>query len=180
MDAGCEWHGYAADISRTFAVGGDFNAEQTLVYGAVHRAQQAALAALRPGNTLLDAHNSAAAVLVEAMADAGLLRATDGNKRRLELFERFFPHRTSHWLGLDVHDVGAYGETDGSPRRLQSGMVLTVEPGLYLQPDDDDLPAQWRGIGVRIEDDALITDQGAEWLNPTMPVLPADVARAAA
>lgn len=166
IDAGCELNGYAADISRSFPVAGHFTSEQAALYDVVSEAQRAAIAAAKPGNSVETVHRAAVEVLVAGMVDLGLMKGKPGRLLRGTVWRRFYPHRTSHWLGLDVHDVGAYVEQDGSPRLLRPGMVLTVEPGLYVQPSERDVASAFRGLGVRIEDDILITETGAAILNP--------------
>jgi Xaa-Pro aminopeptidase len=150
-------------------VGGRFSDPQRDVYQAVLAAQHAAIAAARPGANTHDIHRAALHVLVRAMVD---LRLLDGDPAELvendELIKRWYPHNTSHWLGLDVHDVGTYG-VRGQPRRLQAGMVLTLEPGLYIPAHAQDAPPHLRGIGVRIEDDILITDSAATVLSQALP-----------
>ena len=169
LDAGARHRIYNADLTRTFPVGGSFAAPQADVYDAVLAAHHAAIEAARPGNTAADIHDAATRVLAHAMVDLGIL---DGDPEELAAddaaIKRFFPHKTSHWLGLDVHDVGTYA-VDGEPRPLLPGMVLTVEPGLYV-PGDADAPSHLRGIGVRIEDDILITESGPEVLSGGLPV----------
>lgn len=179
IDAGCEIEGYASDISRSFAVQAPFNKLQLQIYNAIYQAQEAAIKTLKPGNTVLQAHEAALTVLAEALRDWGLLSNTskkaDINADIKETARRFMPHRTSHWLGLDVHDVGGYAEADGSSRRLCAGMVLTVEPGLYFQMDDQTVPKHWRGIGMRLEDDVVITAQGAKIINPRYPATATEI-----
>lgn len=166
IDAGCELAGYASDISRSFPVDGRFSTEQAALFDVVCKAQQAAIACARPGQRFDDMHRAATEVLVSGMVDLGLLKGKTASLLRGREWTRFYPHRTGHWLGLDVHDVGAYTEEDGSSRLLQAGMVMTVEPGLYVQPTDQTVKPCWRGLGVRVEDDILITERGAELLNP--------------
>jgi len=168
VDAGCEYRGYAADITRTYPVGGRFGRRQRQVYGVVLAAQEAAFAALRPGRSWNDAHAASVEELTRGLVDLGLLR---GRVRRLietGAYRRFYMHRVGHWLGLDVHDVGDY-RPGGAWRSLEPGMVLTVEPGLYISPGDRDVPAAFRGIGVRIEDDVAISADGFELLTPGLP-----------
>lgn len=175
IDAGCELEGYAADVTRTYPVGGRFAPEGRAVYDVVLAAQQAALEAARPGATLEDVHDAALRRLVDGMMTLGLLPRT-GVDEAIEAggFRRYYMHRTSHWLGLDVHDVGAYRQ-DGRPRRLEPGMVFTVEPGLYVPAGDERAPAALRGIGVRIEDDVAVTGGGHENLSAAIPKRPDEV-----
>ncbi|MGA1575045.1 MAG: M24 family metallopeptidase, partial [Burkholderiaceae bacterium] len=180
IDAGCELDGYASDITRTFPASGRFNDAQRDVYAVVLAAQQAAVASTRAGMRFDDVHQSALRVLCQGMLDLKLLpRATHGDVDAViqsRAYTDFYMHRTSHWLGLDVHDAGAYTEADtddasgarGS-RMLQPGMMLTIEPGLYIRPDSS-APKALRGIGIRIEDDALVTASGCELLTRDVPV----------
>ena len=170
IDAGCSVEDYYnGDITRTFPVNGRFSAEQRELYSLVLAAQETAIAMVRPGGTAEDVHNTALRTLVEGLVDLGLLMGDpDGLMERGD-YRHLYMHRTGHWLGLDVHDVGAYrlGER---PAALETGFVLTVEPGLYIsdrlavpegQPEIDD---RWKGIGIRIEDDVAVTEQGHEVL----------------
>lgn len=169
IDAGCEYAGYAADVTRTYPVGGRFAGPARAVYEIVLEAQEAALERSRPGATLEDVHDAALRRLVEGMIALRLLPVTTVDDAiRAGDFRRYYMHRTSHWLGLDVHDVGAYSR-DGKPRRLEPGMVFTVEPGLYVPAGDERAPAELRGIGVRIEDDVVVTESGHENLCAAIP-----------
>ncbi|WP_421717370.1 aminopeptidase P N-terminal domain-containing protein [Algiphilus sp.] len=168
IDAGGEYHGYTADITRTFPANGRFSAEQAAVYDIVLAAQQAAIDKVRRSETVDAMHAAATRVLTQGMVDLGWLQgAVDGLIER-GAQRRFFMHGTGHWLGMDVHDVGRY-RVDDHPRPLQPGMVTTVEPGLYVQPDDESVDAQWRGMGIRIEDDVLVTDGTPEILTQAVP-----------
>lgn len=168
LDAGARHRIYNADITRTIPVSGTFKGAAGDVHQAVLAAHRAAIDAVRPGTTIPDIHAAAVRVLIPAMVDMGLL---DGDPEDLLADERrwkpFVPHSTSHWLGLDVHDVGTYTR-DGEPRRLEPGMVLTVEPGLYIPPDHAHAPRHLHGLGVRIEDDILVTDEGCENLSEAL------------
>ncbi|MCB9697809.1 MAG: aminopeptidase P N-terminal domain-containing protein [Alphaproteobacteria bacterium] len=168
LDAGCEMSYYTADVTRTFPVSGRFTPEQRAVYEHVLRAQLLAIDACRAGRTFDEVHDAARRALTEGMIDLGLLKGPVEDRIRDESFLRYYMHGTSHWLGLDVHDVGAYGR-GGVTRTLEAGMVLTVEPGLYIDPDDDEAPAHLRGIGVRIEDDVLVTDGDPDVLSDIAP-----------
>jgi Xaa-Pro aminopeptidase len=168
LDAGAERAGYCADVTRTFPTGPRYTSAQRDVYEAVLAAQTAAIAAARPGATLEALHATAIRVLVEALVHLGLLPPPVDEAIEKELYRRFYMHRTSHWLGRDVHDVGRY-KLDGAPRALEPGMVFTVEPGLYIPADADDVPAAFRGLGVRIEDDVLVTETGHEVLSVAAP-----------
>ncbi|WIM06897.1 MAG: Xaa-Pro aminopeptidase [Candidatus Nitricoxidivorans perseverans] len=170
IDAGCEVDGYAADITRTFPVDGRFTGPQRDVYGLVLAAQKAAIAAIRPGATFHDPHDAAVRVLAQGMIDLGLLAGSLDGALESESYKRFYMHRTGHWLGLDVHDAGLYREESNADawRKLVPGMTLTVEPGCYIRPADD-VPEAFRGIGVRIEDDALVTEGGCDILTAAAP-----------
>jgi Xaa-Pro aminopeptidase len=168
IDAGCEYRGYASDITRTFPVNGRFSSAQRVLYELVLSAQEAAIAATYPGAPFDAPHEAAIRTLVRGLVDLGLLRGSVDELIAAKDYLRFYPHRTSHWLGLDVHDVGTY--RDGNdPVQLAPGMVLTIEPGLYIEPADD-IPPDFCGIGIRIEDDALVTDTGVELLTRDVPV----------
>ena len=163
VDAGAEYRGYAADITRTFPVNGRFSKEQRVLHDLVLAAQTAALAHAKPGETYESGHNAAVATLTEGLLSLGLLKGKAGKIIADGGYKRFYRHKTGHWLGLDVHDVGDY-RIDGESRLLEPGMVFTIEPGLYVSPDDKTVHAKWRGIGIRIEDDVLITKDGHEVL----------------
>ena len=168
IDAGAEHEFYASDITRTFPVNGRFTRAQRDVYSLVLAAQEAAIDTMAPGRTVDDVHDAAVQVLAEGLADLG---AVKGRVKRIiedEKYKRFYMHRTGHWLGMDVHDVGDYSIDDQS-RVLEPGMVMTVEPGLYIAPDDEKAPKRLRGIGVRIEDDVVVTKSGREVLTAAAP-----------
>jgi len=167
IDAGCELAGYASDITRTFPVGGRFSGAQRDVYQLVLAAQSAALREIRPGKAWNEPHDAAVRVLAQGMLDLKLLSGSLEEALQKETFKRFYMHRTGHWLGLDVHDAGEY-KRDGRWRPLEPGMTLTVEPGLYIRAADD-VPAPLRDIGVRIEDDVLVTAIGHEVLTHEAP-----------
>lgn len=168
IDAGAEYEYYAADVTRTFPVNGTFNPEQRAIYQVVLDAQLAALEAVRPGRPFDAYHQAALETIVDGLLGLGLLKGERAAILSDGSYRRFFMHRTGHWLGLDVHDCGAYVR-DGHPRELAPGMVLTVEPGIYVSPDDDTVEPRWRGIGVRIEDDVLVTVDGHEVLTAGIP-----------
>ena len=168
IDAGAEWEYYASDVTRTFPVNGSFSADQRALYEVVLAAQLAAIEHARPGNTFLSLHERACDTLVQGLVRIGLLEGPAEKALEDETFKRYFMHRTSHWLGLDVHDCGYY-TLDGDSRTLEPGMVLTVEPGVYVAEDDDLADERWRGIGIRIEDDVLITADGHEVLTAAIP-----------
>jgi Xaa-Pro aminopeptidase len=167
IDAGGEYSGYAADITRTFPVSGKFSGPQADIYDLVLDAQSAAIAAVKPGAGFIDPHEAALKVLVQGMIDMKLVHGSPESVIESESYKRFYMHRTSHWLGRDVHDAGDYklGE-QWTP--LQPGMVLTIEPGCYVRPADDVPEAFWN-IGVRIEDDAVVTATGCEIITGAVP-----------
>jgi Xaa-Pro aminopeptidase len=167
IDAGCELDGYASDITRTFPVNGRFSAAQREVYEIVAAAQRAAMEKVRPGNAWNEPHDAAVRVLAQGMRSLGLLPGTLEEILEKETYKRFYMHRTGHWLGLDVHDAGEYKRA-GHWRALAPGMTLTVEPGLYIRAADD-VPERLRNIGIRIEDDVLVTDAGCEVLTAEAP-----------
>lgn len=168
VDAGAEVAGYASDITRTWPVSGRYSAAQRALYEVVLAAQQAAIDIVRPGLPWPDLHKQAVAVLVEGLIRLGFLQGALEQVIAEGAWRRWFPHGLGHWLGLDVHDVGAY-RSGGEARRLAPGMVFTIEPGLYLRPDDQSVPAEFRGIGIRIEDDIAVTATGAEVLTTGVP-----------
>jgi Xaa-Pro aminopeptidase len=174
VDAGCELEGYASDVTRTYPVGGRFHGERLAVYETVLAAQQAALDLCKPGSTLADVHQAAVKRITEGLIDMRLLSGRVEDAVSNEAYRRFYMHNTSHWLGLDVHDAGTY-KVDGENRVLEAGIVFTVEPGLYISPDDEEVPPGFRGIGVRIEDDVLVTADGHENLTVALPRRPEDV-----
>jgi len=167
IDAGCELDGYASDITRTFPVNGRFSPAQRTIYELVLKAQRAAIERARPGHHWNEPHEAAVKVLTKGLVELGILNGKTRDLIKDEAHKPYYMHRTGHWLGMDVHDVGAY-KRDGDWRVLEPGMVLTVEPGLYL-PHDAAVPEPYRGIGVRIEDDVLITEQGHEILSAGVP-----------
>ncbi len=175
IDAGCEVGYYCADITRTFPVGREFTPSQRRVYDLVLAAQEAACDAVRPGTTVDAIHDRALEILVDGLLGLGLIKDADVPKG-LESgdYKKFYMHRTSHWLGMDVHDVGAYN-VDGAPRPLEPGMVLTIEPGLYFAPRLEGVADEYRGIGVRIEDDVLVTADGADVLTARVPKQPDEI-----
>jgi Xaa-Pro aminopeptidase len=177
VDAGADVGFYCSDITRVFPASGRFSAPQRAVYDVVLRALEAAIAAVRPGAPVTGVHEAARRELVQGMIELKLLEGEPEKLIEEEKFKRFFMHNTSHWLGLDVHDVGAYKGPDGEPVALRPGMVLTVEPGLYVPQDAEDVPAELRGIGIRLEDDVLVTDDGHEVLTRAVPVDPDEVER---
>ena len=167
IDAGCELDGYASDVTRTFPVSGRFSAAQRDVYEVVLGAQRAAIAEVRPGKRWNEPHDAAVRVLAQGMLDLKLLAGTLDEVLEKETYKRFYMHRTGHWLGLDVHDAGDY-KRSGEWRELAPGMVLTVEPGLYIRADAD-VPSALHNIGIRIEDDVAVSAAGPEVLTAETP-----------
>ncbi|ALN65043.1 aminopeptidase P, N-terminal domain protein [Lysobacter antibioticus] len=163
IDAGAEYRGYAADITRTFPVNGRFTAPQRALHDLVGAAQAAALALARPGVAYEAGHLAAVETLTEGLLQLGLLKGKLEKNLAEGHYKRFYRHKTGHWLGMDVHDVGEY-RLDGESRLLEPGMVFTIEPGLYVSPDDSSVDPKWRGIGIRTEDDVLINKDGHQVL----------------
>jgi Xaa-Pro aminopeptidase len=159
VDAGAEYEYLAADITRTFPVSGAFSPSQRQAYEIVLCAQEAAITAVRPGATLDDVHRAAVRVLCAGLIELGVLTGTVDELSDGDAFKKYYMHRTSHWLGMDVHDVGEH-YVGGQPRPLEPGMVLTIEPGLYLSADDPAVPDGLKDVGIRIEDDVLVTADG--------------------
>ena len=179
IDTGAECDYYGADVTRTFPANGRFSAAQRAVYDVVLAAQTAAIAMIAPGVRFHDVHERALRVIVDGLRDLGVLKGTRAQLTKDGAYQPYFMHATSHWLGLDVHDVGTYREepVDGKPGAsvvLRPGMVLTVEPGLYIGPDSK-APRALRGIGVRIEDDILVTRTGHDNLSRAIPSAPAEL-----
>ena len=174
IDAGCECEGYAADVTRTYPVGGRYEGARRDLYEVVLSAQLASLEVARPGATLVQVHDASVEALVKGMVDVGLLSGDPAELIAAEAYRPYYMHNTSHWLGLDVHDVGTYRE-GGEPRSLEPGMCFTIEPGLYVPADDEDVDPRFRGVGIRIEDDVVITDAGHENLTAAIPKRPDDV-----
>jgi Xaa-Pro aminopeptidase len=168
IDAGAEYHGYTADVTRTFPVGARFTPDQRTIYDLVLRANRAAIEEIRPGVPFDAYHQRALRVLTEGLVEIGVLEGEINELIECEAYKPFYMHRTGHWLGMDVHDVGLY-VVDGDQRPLEPGMVLTVEPGLYFGESCGEIDPRWRGIGVRIEDDVLVTEDGCENLTAACP-----------
>lgn len=167
IDAGAEYEGYASDISRTFPVNGRFSREQQQIYELVLEANLAAIAEVRPGNHWNDPHDAAVRILTEGLLSLGILKGKLNTLIKEQAYTSYFMHRTGHWLGMDVHDVGDY-KLEGEWRKLEAGMVTTIEPGLYFQPHRG-LAKKWWHIGVRIEDDVVVTRDGNEVLSRDVP-----------
>lgn len=170
IDAGGEMDVYASDITRTYPVNGKFSPAQRALYEIVLRSQKEAIAMVKPGVRFLDIHKRTVEVLVEGLIGLGLLKGTaEEIVKDRKNYASFYPHNTSHWIGLDVHDCGDYFLPDGSSIPLEAGNVLTIEPGIYISEDRQDVPAEYRGIGIRIEDDVVVTATGSEVLTPEAP-----------
>ncbi len=168
IDAGCEIDCYASDITRTFPVSGTFSAEQKAIYELVLKSQEAAFAAIGPDKHWNQAHEATVRVITEGLVELGLLQGDVEQLIADETYKTFYMHRAGHWLGMDVHDVGDY-KVGGEWRVLEVGMTLTVEPGIYISPDNQQVARKWRGIGVRIEDDVVVTKKGCEILTSGVP-----------
>jgi Xaa-Pro aminopeptidase len=168
IDAGCEIDCYASDITRTFPVSGKFSTEQKAIYELVLKSQEAAFAAIGPDKHWNQAHEATVRVITEGLVELGLLQGDVDELIANEAYKTFYMHRAGHWLGMDVHDVGDY-KVGGEWRVLEVGMTLTVEPGIYISPDNQQVAKKWRGIGVRIEDDVVVTRQGCEILTNGVP-----------
>ncbi len=170
IDAGCEYEHYAADLTRTFPVSGQYTDVHKAVYEVVLEAQKAAIDRCRVGEHFNAPHDAALAVMIEGLIDLKLLSGSLDEVLEKATYQRFCPHKSSHWLGLDVHDVGDY-RIDGAWRELEAGMVLTVEPGIYIRDDENNagLARKWKGLGIRIEDDVLITRKDPEVLTAAAP-----------
>ncbi|MFU8896066.1 MAG: Xaa-Pro aminopeptidase [Gammaproteobacteria bacterium] len=176
IDAGCEYECYASDITRTFPVSGRFTPPQRALYDVVLEAQLAAIEKVRPGNHWNESHDAAVRVLTRGLVRLGLLKGRLPTLIKNAEYRRFYMHRTGHWLGLDVHDVGDY-KVGNEWRVLEPGMVLTIEPGLYIAPGSRGVAKKWWGTGIRIEDDVLVTADGAEVLSAGAPKDPDEIER---
>jgi Xaa-Pro aminopeptidase len=179
IDAGCELDGYASDITRTFPVNGRFSKAQQALYEVVLAAQQAAVEITRPGSHFMQPHEAAVRVLTQGLVDLGLIEGPLDDAIAQERYKRFYMHRTGHWLGMDVHDCGDYHQPTSPPherawRVLEPGMVMTIEPGLYVQAASD-VDERYHGIGIRIEDDAVVTDGGCQLITREVPVSIAEI-----
>ena len=168
IDAGCEYDHYASDITRTFPANGRFSPEQKAIYEIVLQAQQAAIAAILPGAAWDEPHNASIKAITSGLVKLGLLKGRVSKLVKSEAYKEFYMHRVGHWIGLDVHDVGDY-KIDDKWRLLEPGMVTTIEPGIYIAPDNKRVAKKWRGIGVRIEDDVLVTRTGHRILSTGIP-----------
>ncbi len=174
IDAGCEFSGYAADITRTFPVSGTFSPEQRAIYDLVLKAQLAAIGKVKPGNTWNQPHDATVRVITRGLIELGLLKGKEKDLIKSGAYRDFYMHRAGHWLGMDVHDVGDY-RVDGKWRLLEPGMVLTIEPGIYVATNNTKVGKKWRGIGIRIEDDVAVTPGGCEVLTAGVPKTATDI-----
>ncbi len=174
IDAGCEIDCYASDITRTFPVNGRFSTEQKIIYELVLQANLEAMNYISPQHRWNDAHDATVRVITAGLLELGLLQGDLETLIATDAYRPFYMHRAGHWLGLDVHDVGEY-KVDGQWRALEAGMTMTVEPGIYIAVDNLDVPEQWRGIGVRIEDDVVVTENGCHVLTNAVPKTVADI-----
>jgi Xaa-Pro aminopeptidase len=174
IDAGCAYGYYNSDITRTFPVSGKFTVEQKILYELVLEAQKKAIAQVKPGNAYNLIHDTAVRVLTEGLVELGIIKGEIDKLIEEEKYKPFYMHRTGHWLGLDVHDVGVYQHGE-NPQLLQPGQITTVEPGLYIVPDtkpaedQPEIDPRWVGIGIRIEDDVLVTESSHEILTTGVP-----------
>ena len=168
VDAGCEYQYYASDVTRTFPVNGKFSPEQKEIYSIVLEAHKQSIEQAQPGKKWNLMHEKSVEVLVEGLLSLGLLNGSKEENIEKGLYSKFYMHRIGHWLGMDVHDVGAY-KKDGDWRELEKGMVMTIEPGIYILDSLKDVDDKWKGIGVRIEDNIVINDSGNEFLTPDVP-----------
>lgn len=168
IDAGCEYQNYASDITRTFPANGRFSPEQKAIYDIVLEAQLAGIAAVFPGGLWSEPQDAIVKIITAGLIDLGILKGSLDELIETEAYTAFYMHRSGHWLGLDVHDVGRY-KVNGKWRPFESGMVLTVEPGIYISKDHSNVDKRWHNIGVRIEDDVLVTDHGHEILSKSVP-----------
>jgi len=169
LDVGAEYHYYSADVTRTVPVDGTFSPEQKAIYELVLQANLAAIDKVKPGAKFRAPHNTAVKILTRGLVKLGLLTGEVDSLIAQRKYRKFFMHGTSHWLGLDVHDVGGYHQANGKPRILEPGMILTIEPGIYIKAGLEDVDPRWYNIGVRIEDDVLVTEDGHRVLTAGIP-----------
>lgn len=168
VDAGCEYNYYASDITRTFPVNGVFSEPQRLLYELVLKAQEAAIRKVKPGSHWNDPHAAAVRVVTKGLKELGLIKGSITTLLKKEAYKEFYIHRTGHWLGMDVHDVGDY-KVDGESRLLEAGMALTIEPGIYIPAGSKGVAKKWWDIGIRIEDDVVVTKDGCDVLSKDAP-----------
>jgi Xaa-Pro aminopeptidase len=176
IDAGCEVDCYASDITRTFPVNGRFSPEQRALYDIVLEANHAAIERVKPGNHWNEPHEAAVRVITQGLVKVGLLKGKAAKLEESGAYRKYFMHRTGHWLGMDVHDVGDY-KIGNEWRVFEPGMALTIEPGIYVAPGTAGVPKKWQGIGIRIEDDVVVTRDGCEVLTHGVPKAPQDIER---
>ncbi|MBR9805386.1 M24 family metallopeptidase, partial [bacterium] len=176
IDAGCELQHYAADITRTFPANGKFSKEQQALYEVTLEAQLAAIDCVKPGNHWNHPHDATVEVITQGLIDLGLLKGELNEQIELETYKAFYMHRAGHWLGMDVHDVGNY-KIEDEWRVLEPGMVMTIEPGIYVSPNNRQVAAKWRGIGIRIEDDVVVTKSGCHNMTEAAPKTVSDIER---
>ncbi|MEJ1297535.1 MAG: Xaa-Pro aminopeptidase [Candidatus Sedimenticola sp. (ex Thyasira tokunagai)] len=174
IDAGCEYQLYASDITRTFPISGTFSPEQRALYELVLAAQYAAIEKVRPGNHWNDPHEAAVKVITKGLVELGILKGRVPTLIKNEGYKKYYMHRTGHWLGMDVHDVGDY-KIDGEWRLLEPGMALTIEPGLYIPAGSKGVAKKWWNIGIRIEDDLVVTKEGYDILSKNAPKTVAEI-----
>jgi Xaa-Pro aminopeptidase len=174
IDAGCEYDYYASDITRSYPVNGRFSEAQQQLYELVLAAQEAAIKKVKPGNHWNDPHDAAVRTITRGLIKLGIIKGTLAKSIRDEKYKPFFPHRTGHWLGMDVHDVGDY-KVDGAWRMLEPGMVMTIEPGLYIPSGTKGVAKKWWNIGIRIEDDVVVSKDGCEVLTKDVPKSVAEI-----
>ncbi len=179
IDAGCQFQYYASDVTRTFPIGGRFGGEQRVLYEAVLDAQLLGISLSRVGQTIESIHSAICRRLTEHLVELKLLKGSIDELIAQNGFKKFYPHGSGHWLGMDVHDVGDYLNEDAKPRPLQAGMVFTVEPGIYIDPNEQTVDEAWRGIGIRIEDDVVVTPAEPEVLTAMIPKTVADLEQSA-
>jgi Xaa-Pro aminopeptidase len=174
IDAGAEYDGYASDITRTFPINGKFSFEQKQLYEVVLEAQSAAIETARCGKQWQQVHDAAVRVATEGMIELGILKKSLDDELESEGYKKFYVHKTGHWLGLDVHDVGEY-TIDGHSRELEAGMVMTIEPGIYINPGERRVRKCWRGLGIRIEDNIAVTADGVRVLTDGLAKSPDEI-----
>jgi Xaa-Pro aminopeptidase len=176
IDAGCEVDCYASDITRTFPVNGRFSPEQRQLYDIVLEANHAAIARVKPGNHWNEPHEAAVRTVTQGLLKLGLLKGKLAKLEASGAYRKFFMHRTGHWLGMDVHDVGDY-KLGNEWRVFEPGMALTIEPGIYVAPGTPGVPKKYHGIGISIEDDVVVTRDGCEVLTNGVPKAPLEIER---
>ena len=168
-DAGCENEMYAADITRTIPVSGEYSKEQKEIYELVLEVQKNAINSIKPGQTFEGLQSDAIKGLTKGLKKLGLLKGRVDQLIKSEAYKDFYMHGIGHWLGMDVHDVGSYMDQKGKSRKFENGMVLTIEPGIYISKKNKNVPTEYRGIGIRIEDDVLVTKSGCDVLTKALP-----------